>query len=128
MAERIKVTMTRDHVGKVLAELRDLVGKSILVGIPASNAERSDGPLTNAQIGYLMEFGSPATNVPARPFLIPGVQAAEKDVLPHLKNAIKAALDGKQEKVTAELHAAGHIAEAHVKKRISSNIPPPLAP
>lgn len=84
--------------------------------------------MTNAAIAFVQEFGSPAQNIPARPFLVPGVQHAERAVLPHLKAAIEGALDSKPSRVNAELHACGELAVASVRKQISSNIPPPLSP
>ena len=70
-----RVRVTRDRVSEVLSAVTKLVGREVLVGIPEDNTERVNGDeATNAQLGYVHEFGSPAKNIPARPFLIPGTE------------------------------------------------------
>ncbi|WP_425530049.1 hypothetical protein, partial [Stenotrophomonas maltophilia] len=64
----------------VLSAVADLVKTKLLVGIPAETADRAaeagePQPPNNATIGYAMEFGLPERNIPARPHLLPGVQA-----------------------------------------------------
>jgi len=70
----------------------------------------------------------PANNVPARPFLIPGVEAARSPALEELKKAGTAALDGDARKAEAHMERAGMLAADAVKRTINSNIPPPLKP
>lgn len=127
-----RVTITKDRVNSVIGAITQLVGKEVLVGIPEATATRQDaessGHPTNAMIGYVMETGSPARNVPARPWLVPGTQESQRDWMPHLKGAATAALDGKPQQSDQELSAAGIVAESGVKRRINSNIPPPLSP
>jgi len=127
-----RVTITKDKVNAVVGSITKLVGKQVLVGIPESNAARQDEAAnahpTNAMIGYLMETGSPARNVPARPWLVPGTRESQRDWMPHLRGAAGAALDGNAQKSDAELTAAGIVAESGVKRKIGSNIPPPLKP
>jgi len=48
--------------------------------------------------------------------------------MPHLRGAATAALDGNPQKSDGELTAAGIVAESGVKRKIGSNIPPPLKP
>jgi len=127
-----RVTITKDKVNAVVGSITKLVGKQVLVGIPESSAARQDDPTnthpTNAMIGYLMETGSPARNVPARPWLVPGTRESQRDWMPHLRGAAGAALDSNTQKSDAELTAAGIVAESGVKRKIGSNIPPPLKP
>ena len=127
-----RVTITKDKVNAVVGSITQLVGKQVLVGIPESNAARQDDATnshpTNAMIGYVMETGSPARNVPARPVLVPGTRESQRDWMPHLRGAAGAALDGNAQKSDAELTAAGIVAESGVKRKIGSNIPPPLKP
>ena len=123
------VTVVKDDVAKVFKAIQDLVGKQVLVGIPDTGQNhRDEGQLNNAMIGYLMETGSPASNVPARPFLVPGVEKAKTPALRQLKGAADAALAGDQAKVLQGLNRAGIAASNEVKHTINSNIPPPLAP
>lgn len=127
-----RVIITKDKVNSVIGSITQLVGKQVLVGIPESNASRQDdesnGHPTNAMIGYVMETGSPARNVPARPWLVPGTRESQRDWMPHLKGAATAALDGQPQRSDQELAAAGVVAESGVKRKINSNIPPPLSP
>lgn len=127
MSARVKVV--QDHVPEVLKSLKDLLASEVLVGIPDTTTEReneSGSPITNAALGYIHENGAPEANIPARPWLVPGVQDAVKEFTPHLGAAAKAALDGDAGAADAELQAAGIVAASSAKRMIASNIPPPL--
>jgi hypothetical protein len=124
-----RVTIKVDNVGKVVGAINDLVGKQVLIGIPSKNAARKDGgPMNNAAIGYVMEFGSPSQNIPARAWLIPGVEHAEAKALAQLRKAADAALVGESKLAEQKLNAAGVIGANSVIAQINSNIPPPLSP
>lgn len=123
--------VTKDNVGQVLASIQRLVGQEVLVGIPASKAERSDEdpqPMNNAQLGYVHENGSPAQNIPARPFLIPGVEDTQESITSHLQKAAKAAMSGDNTKVQVELNAAGLAASSGARHKITSGDFEPLSP
>lgn len=124
--------VTKDDVGKVLASIQRLVGQEVLVGIPATTTERSEGepgePINNAQLGYIHEYGSPKANIPARPFLEPGVEDQRESIGNHLQKAASSALKGDDGKLDAELNAAGLIAQAGARNRITSSNYEPLSP
>lgn len=123
--------VTKDNVGKLLASIQRLVGQEVLVGIPASQAERNDEdpkPMNNAQLGYVHENGSPAQNVPARPFLIPGVEDTQESYTSHLQKAVTAALNGDNTKVQTELNAAGLAASSGARNKITTGEFEPLSP
>ncbi|HDR9029897.1 TPA: hypothetical protein QDB14_004119 [Burkholderia vietnamiensis] len=124
------VRVKQDRLDEVLKSIAALVQKEVLVGVPDSTAGRKDEgePISNAEIGYLMEKGSPANNVPARPHLVPGVEDALPTVTAQLQKGVEAALRGDLSKIDARLDAAGNVAVSSVRLRIRSNIPPPLAP
>jgi len=123
------VTVVKDDVGKVFKSLRDLIGLQVLVGIPDSGQNSRDGePINNATIGYVMETGSPAQNVPARPHLVPGVENSLKESLYQLRAAADAALAGDKPKMLQGLNRAGIVASNEVKHVINSSVPPPLKP
>lgn len=121
-------TMSTDNLKSIIDAINKLTKKDVLVGIPDSAPERTDTPITNAQIGYVMETGSPAHNVPARPFLVPGVADVQDQCADRLGKAADAALSGNQSGAERQMTAAGLIAESSVKKKIGSNIPPALSP
>ncbi|MCP4055121.1 MAG: hypothetical protein GY739_19190 [Mesoflavibacter sp.] len=56
-------------------KLKKLQGKTIKVGVPASTAPYENG-ISTAVIAAVHEYGSLTRNVPARPFLRPGVANA----------------------------------------------------
>lgn len=122
--------ITTDNVAKVLATIQELAGKQVLVGIPASKATREEGdaePINNAQLGHIHEYGAPASNIPARPFLIPGVARAQESINGHLQKAAKAAMDGNEEKVDVELNATGLVAQAGARYEINNGDLAPLS-
>lgn len=121
------MSMVKDDVAAVLAAINHLVGQEVLVGIPASEAER-DGSLSNAQLGYIHEYGSPSANIPARPFLEPGVSDQAPSIGNHLEKAARAAMKGDAGRVDAELGAAGMVAQAGARHRITSGEFEPLSP
>ena len=122
------VKITVDKVLDIIKAVSELAKKDVLIGIPDSAPGRADTPITSAQIGYIMETGSPSHNVPARPFLIPGVQEVQAECAERLKKGATAALGGSQSSAIAQLTAAGLIAERSVKAKINSNIAPELSP
>lgn len=116
-----------DSMASVMKSINALVNKDVMVGIPAGPA-RDDEPITNAQLGYVHEFGSPVNNIPARPFLIPGIEDAQPAIAAQLRAAAVAALSGAPGQVDVRLNRAGLLAVNSVKAKISSNIEPALNP
>lgn len=115
----MSVQITKDDVAKVLANIQQMSGKEVLVGIPAEKTVRKGDPMTNATLGYIHENGSPARNIPARPFLVPGVKQATPKAVAAMKGlAAKALTDPTA--VEKALNAGGLVAQASVKKRIIS--------
>lgn len=120
--------VTKDKVTATLKSIHLLVRQDVLVGIPQSSDARPAGsPITNAEIGYIQEFGAPGANIPARPHLVPAVEGAEKKIGEQLKKGAKAACEGDRQGVINALTAAGLVGEMAVKAKITSVLPPPLA-
>jgi hypothetical protein len=117
-----------DHTAEFLKKLQELAKMQVLVGIPEEKDARQDGTAGNALIGAVMEFGSPAKNIPARPWLVPGVENGTPQALVALESAAQAGLKGDAAGLDRGLNAAGLILQNSVRAQISSNIPPPLAP
>lgn len=126
------VTVKEGPAGDIARAVRDLTSREVLIGIPAETAGRSsepgDGGLTNAVLGYIHETGAPERNLPARPFLVPGVADAEPRFTPHLRKAAEAAMVGDTAKVDAALHAVGLVGQNAVRARITDGPHTPLAP
>ncbi|MEH5098980.1 hypothetical protein PO486_13930 [Atlantibacter hermannii] len=109
-----------DNVQSILDALDTLTNKEVLVGIPEAKDEREgEGEFGNAGIGFINENGSPAQNIPPRPHLKPGVQAAETEFMPHLRAAALKALEGNAEGAVTSLDRAGMVAANGVKRYIT---------
>lgn len=131
---KIKVDQTFDGLGKLTKALKELGKRKVLVGVPAEKAQRKPEPgepalgPNNAMLAYVHNYGSPAQNIPARPFMEPGIKAAKPQIVKRFKDAATAGVEGKLDTADKNLDAAGIEASASIKNEIGSNIPPPLAP
>jgi len=128
----IEIKIEADYVQKLSDQIESLVGKEVFIGIPA-DAEERPGEISNAALGYLFETGSPATNMPARPWLAPGVMESRQQWMPYLNAAASAAvqisLTGSDERaVDNNLQKAAQAAVSGIKRRVRSKLPPPLKP
>ncbi len=127
--------VTKDGTAALLRGLEALASERVLVGIPASNAERQidedandRGPINNAAIGKIMEEGSPAANIPARPHLKPAVRENRDAIVKAYRAGAKAVLDGKAKDATAVHHRVGILVENAVKAKVNEGDFVPLAP
>lgn len=114
----MSVKIKKDNVKHLLANIEALAGKRVYVGVPGERSNRS-GSINNAQIGYIAENGSPVNNIPARPHLVPGVEAAMPAIIKDMRLSAKAAmkLPGAAD---ARLERAGMTAMMSVRKKITS--------
>lgn len=119
----------RSRTGNFNKLLKQLGKREVLVGIPRGENAR-EGKIKNAALYYLMETGSPAQNIPARPTLRPGVQSARKQIGQQMGNAMRIAIKrggNVSDVIDSGLEAAGLTAVSAVQGKIRSNTPPPLA-
>ncbi len=127
------VKVVEDRRKAVFAAFRVLVKDRVLVGIPADNAARKadakeEKPkLTNAEIGYLNEFGAPEANIPARPHLVPGVQKALPQITKLYRAAVTRAAAGDIKGIREIEAEIGLTATSSVKSLITDGISPKLA-
>lgn len=125
----MSVEITQDNLRTIMRAIRKLKDTDVLVGIPESEEARKDGdPITNAMIGYNMEYGVPSKGVPARPTLIPGVASVKDLIAARFKLAGKYAIEGRPKEIEKQMNIAGMIAVTAVKTLINSNISPELSP
>lgn len=127
-----KYMTMKDNLPKILESIKALPGMSVLVGIPEDKTDRTPepgekGPMTNAALGYIHEFGSPSQNIPARPSLIPAVRATKDRVVRYLRQAGEFATAGDKLRTRKAMMAAGQTVVSEVQKIITAGIPPPLA-
>ena len=131
MPEGIKVEKTIDRVAELIKTVTELTTSDVLVGIPKQNNNRRDSPVGNAMLARVHEYGSPAHNIPARPFLFPGVKKIRKEAIALMNEGAKEALKMERRvNVDAILTKVGILARNSVVRAITDPAPPftPLKP
>lgn len=106
--------------------------KKTLVGIPESDNDRKEnegeeGPIGNAALLFINNFGSEELGIPARPIMQIGIQNAQDAITAEMKNAAKKGLSKGGAAVTQYFERVGIIASNSVKRAINDNegIEPP---
>lgn len=135
MNSGVRISIDRLHM--LFESVETLTQNEVLVGIPGDVPLRTmpgggapAHPLpTNATLGYIHEFGSPAANIPARPFLRPGVSGAQEQLGNRLRAGAMAALTFPPDEKIAmtTLMGAGLIAQNAVRRYLNAGVSPPLA-
>lgn len=129
MAMQVKTRVTTNNAA--MRAVNSMQNMRVLVGIPATGASRapsSPGLLANnAAIGYLQEFGNPATNLPARPHLVPGVRRILPQATTILRQGLAKELANVPNGMVQALNIVGLLAQNSVRGLIAQSIPPPLA-
>jgi hypothetical protein len=111
--------VTVDISARVIVNIRELADDKLLVGIPAEENARGE-EIGNAALGFIHENGSPARNIPARPFLVPGMRDAEPQAVAMLEKPTADALTKGKDALKRGYERAGLVCQAAVKKRIVS--------
>lgn len=122
------VQHTISRSAAVEAALKRLASASVLVGIPQSAPARTDGQATNALLGYVHEHGAPDLNIPARPFLRPGIRDQQPAITRYLRQAANAAIEGDQIRMEHALRAAGESGVKGATSKITVGPFTPLSP
>ena len=130
----VKSTLKRygPGLGKIEAAFKQLTRTRVLVGVPSgSRRDPEPGekgtPPNNGVIGYIMEMGDPEMNIPARPFLRPGVRAALPEIRKGMHAAVVSALSGKPNGIAKGMDQAGLAAVASVQSTMTAGGFAPLA-
>lgn len=116
---------------KIKNFFKNLIGKStkvnLYVGVPSDRSARSKRggkePINNASLAYINEYGAPASRIPPRPFLIPGVNDNSKKAAKIIEMYLK-----RHDPIENAYAAAGMILVSGIKKKITSGLEPPLSP
>lgn len=126
------VTIVLDRRDEFQKLINELARTCVMVGIPASTpARRPDegettAPLTNAALGYIHEYGAPEVNIPARPFLHPGIASIQSRIVKRLQRSGELAFAGQS--FIGEFNRLGLEAVNAVRKKITDGPFIPLAP
>lgn len=126
MAQTTGIKVLLDKTQNLADAIFLLATSRVMVGVPGDASDRGS-PISNASLAYIHENGSPAANIPARPFLKPTIKARDAEINARLKRAGELAFEGRKDAVARELQRLGMETRDAVKMRIRSNIPPPLA-
>ncbi|MBC7074665.1 MAG: hypothetical protein H5T98_01055 [Syntrophomonadaceae bacterium] len=127
----MSVKKLKDNLPKLKRAMESFAKREVLVGIPSDETgnERHDATITNAQIGFINEFGAPEKNIPPRPFLIPGVRAIWNDAQKRLAKGAEKILKLNGDPIGIEekaLEGAGLMAQNSVVQTINNGIEPAL--
>lgn len=111
---------------KRMDELKKL-GRYITVGVHANDSDREADEIDNVSLASIHEFGTADGRVPARSFLRATLDERAADIKSVRQKVLDAVVAGK---ITADqaMQILKEWIEAAVRKRIQSNIPPPLKP
>lgn len=120
-------TSRAKELNKSLERLKNSV---VFVGIASGskNDARDDGGPPNHLLGFVHEHGSPAANIPPRPFLVPGVKSAKQEVTASMEAAMRAALNDDDRTVKKLLEQTGMQAVSAVKLYMRNGEFEPLKP
>jgi hypothetical protein len=127
------VKVVRDNLPMVVAALETLSSNVLYVGVPDANATRppdpqdpNKAPINNAQLAYIHNAGSPARNIPARPFMTLGIQDARDLIQTRMKRLGMLALSGDLD-IDKGFHALGLAVVSKVRARLVAGPWQPLA-
>lgn len=105
---------------------------AVLVGIPQENGKRKPelgeeaGPIGNAALLAIANFGSAANNIPPWPIMAIGIKNAQAGIVEQLRAGAKLALSQGFSAIDTYYNRAGIIASTAIKKVINSQegVPP----
>jgi phage gpG-like protein len=130
---RSDVLKHRSNRSQLEKRLAMLSAENVLVGVPADKTGRrpedgESGPITNAALAYIHDNGAPEANIPARPFMRPGIADAERRIVKRMESGLKRHLAGDGDAIRVTLEGVGLIAQTAIRKRIAAGDFTPLAP
>lgn len=114
---------------KMVNDLLELTNKQVLVGVPEEKDPRYIGKgkkkvllvesVGNATLAYIHDNGSPLQNIPARPFMDPGIKQAQDRILPEFMKIAQDQLSDKKDKIEARFNRIGMICQASIRNVIN---------
>jgi hypothetical protein len=117
------VRTTKDGMAQFLKSLADMSGHELLVGIFDEE---------QAAKAYVHELGSPANNIPARPFMVPGFESAQDEIADKLGGVAELTIGSGGSNAAAQakryLNEAGEIAVEAIRGAIEAGDFEPLKP
>lgn len=125
--------VTSDFTEQFNETIKKFRRDAVLVGIPEEDAKRKEdeeaGPINNAALLAINEFGSPINNIPPRPAMAIGIKNAQPEIVELLKKGAVMALTKGFAAIDTYYQRAGFAASSSIKKVINSQEGlKPLAP
>lgn len=122
----IKTTVTgagnaKDAIEKALKDF--MTDKFVTIGIHEDAGAHDDSGISNAQLGAVMEFGTDNGNIPARPWLRPGVESGNEEYLKIITEGME-----DQQPLGQSLEIVGLVAVGKVQQYMVDLRSPPNAP
>jgi len=131
---KLSIKVSVDNVEALRLLLLQLTEKEVLVGFPEDTTDRKPDPenpnseITNAAIAYIQDTGAPDQNIPARPFMYPGIRDATPGVIRHLVWTARQVLNRTgAHAVDQGFERVGLTVQAALRRKINEGIPPPLS-
>jgi len=128
----LSVRRAPSRTADVLAAARLLTKSAVYVGVASTTTAREPEPgeptpPNNATIAWAMEHGVPDQNVPARPFMRPGIANVRAQLTARLRLAARAAYTLGTAGVLQQLNAVGLIGQRGMQQKITDGPFAPLA-
>ena len=121
---------TAKEFDDLAADLELLSSLVVLVGVPEETSDRGE-VITNAVLAYIHDNGAPESNIPARPFMTPGIDRAKQRTQHYLeqtaKDVLRSMSNDRIDLVYKGLTKVGLLNQAAIRLTITEGIPPPLA-
>lgn len=117
-----------DFTDRFMKAIESFKKDAVLVGIPETENNRDNaGPIGNAALLAINNFGSPANNIPARPVMQIGIKNAQEAIAAQFKVAAQTVLSKGPSALQTYYERAGIIASQSIKKVINDQegIDPP---
>lgn len=111
---------------ELIKHIEKAVQTEILVGIPRATAMRPGDTISNAEIAYIQEHGSPTARIPPRPFMEPGLERARDKVRDAMTAGVQQLVQGGSLRPAAQ--KVGLICQASIRGVFTDNDWKPLSP
>lgn len=110
-----------DGINKMVNDVVALTKRQVLVGVPEEKDPRkAQEGIGNAGLARIHDKGSPLANIPARPFMKPGITKAQDRINNQMLAAAKAGLNKDEEQVELHLEKAGMLAQNGIRSIINT--------
>lgn len=119
------VKIVKDNFAGIARAFEGIANRGVFIGIPEDKSQRKEGAISNAEIGYIQDKGSPAAGIPPREWLEPAVKDIEKDAIKVLEQGARDVFT-KPAALDQALNKVGLMGQTAAKKKITAGLSPEL--